>query len=79
MNAANGREALERFLATDPSDAGCEHTAELLDAYVELVVVGEDPEVRYPGIAVHLRSCLPCAEDFDGLLAAVRAADERSP
>jgi hypothetical protein len=76
MNGPNGREALERFLATDPADAGCERTAELLDAYVELVVAGEDPEIRYPGIAAHLRSCLPCADDLDGLLSIVRASDQ---
>jgi hypothetical protein len=72
----NGREALERFLRTDPADAGCEQTAELLDAYAELILAGEDPEVRYPGVASHLRSCMPCADDLDGLLAIVRTADE---
>jgi hypothetical protein len=75
MSDMNGREALERFLHTDLADAGCEQTVELLDAYVELIVAGEDPEISYPGIAAHLRSCLPCAEDLDGLLATVRARD----
>jgi hypothetical protein len=75
MSETNGREALERFLQTDPADAGCEQTVELLDAYVELIVAGEDPEDRFPGIAAHLRYCLPCAEDLDGLLATVRATD----
>lgn len=75
MSDADAREALDRFLTTDPTDAGCEQTIALLDAYVELVARGEDPEVRYPGLAVHLRTCLPCADDFDGLLATVRATD----
>jgi hypothetical protein len=73
---SSGRDALERFLATDPADVGCAETAELLDAYAELILAGEDPELRYPGVAAHLRSCLPCAEDLDGLLAVVRAADD---
>ena len=38
-------------------------------------MAGENPEDRYPGIAAHLRSCLPCADDLDGLVAAVRADD----
>jgi hypothetical protein len=75
MTSPNGREALERFLATDPSDAGCERTIELLDAYAELIVAGEDPEIRHPGIAAHLRTCLPCADDLDGLLATLRATE----
>jgi hypothetical protein len=73
MTSDEARSALDRFLTTDPFDAGCEETLELLDAYVELVVAGGDPERRYPGITAHLRSCAPCAEDFDGLLAAVRS------
>ena len=31
-------------------------------------------EQRYPGIAAHFRSCGPCGEDFEGLLAASRDA-----
>ncbi|HEY7009246.1 MAG TPA: hypothetical protein VH395_09910 [Jatrophihabitantaceae bacterium] len=76
MNSSNGREALERFLHTDPADAGCEQTIELLHAYAELIVAGDNPEIRYPGLAAHLRSCLPCADDLDGLLAVVRATDD---
>jgi hypothetical protein len=67
-----GRAALERFLGTESADAGCSVTMELLDAYVEAVVRGEDPETSMPGVAAHLRTCTPCIEDFDGLLATVR-------
>jgi hypothetical protein len=69
-----GREALLGFLRTDPSDAGCEKTLELLDVYVDLVLADEDPEQRYPGITAHLRACGPCTDDFEGLLSAARAA-----
>jgi hypothetical protein len=68
----NDREALDRFLRTDPRDVGCEQAMELLHVYVELVVA--DPAAaadRYPRIAAHLRACGPCSEDFEGLLAAV--------
>ena len=72
MSGDEARAALDRFLTTDPADVGCDRALELLDAYVELVVAGEDPELRYPGVAAHLRSCGPCLEDFQGLLTAVR-------
>jgi hypothetical protein len=65
------RVALDRFLTTDPADAGCEQTLALLDAYVEVAAVGEDPERTYPGIAAHLRACGPCGDDYEGLLLAV--------
>lgn len=63
--------ALDDFLRTDPLDVGCEQAMEVLHVYAELV--GTDPEDarrRYPGVAAHLRSCRPCAEDLRGLLAA---------
>lgn len=68
----NGRTALERFLQTDPADAGCGETLELMHVYAELVLAGEDPERRYPGVTAHLRACGPCEQDLDGLLAALR-------
>ena len=34
------RERLERFLRTDPRDAGCEEAMAVLHVYVDLVAVG---------------------------------------
>ena len=70
----NGWQALDRFLQTDPRDVGCEQAMEMLNIYVELVADDVPAEQRYPGIAAHLRSCGPCGEDFEGLLAAIRGA-----
>jgi hypothetical protein len=61
---------LDSFLSTDPRDVGCDETLELLDAYVDLLVSGVDPEERYPGITAHRRDCHPCRQDLDGLIAA---------
>ena len=48
---------------------------ELLHVYVELVAAdAAAASERYPGIVAHLRACGPCAEDFDGLLAAIAGA-----
>lgn len=70
----NNWPALDRFLQTDPRDAGCGKAMELLHVYAELAVT--DPrgaEHRYPDVAAHLRACGPCAQDLEGLLAAIRA------
>lgn len=40
--------SLERFLRTDPLDAGCAGTFALLDLYVEERLAGGDPEERFP-------------------------------
>jgi hypothetical protein len=63
--------SLEGFLATDPSDAGCAETFELLDRYVERQLAHGDAASYFPGIAAHLSSCTPCLQDFEGLLAAI--------
>jgi hypothetical protein len=63
-------ERLERFLRTDPRDAGCDEAMAVLHVYVDLILVGGDAAGRYPGVAAHLLACGPCAEDFTGLLAA---------
>ena len=62
---------LEAFLQTDPDDVGCDATMELLDVYAELLAAGSDPSGRFPGIKAHLLACGPCAEDLEGLLAAI--------
>lgn len=68
---------LRTLLTTDPRDAGCEETWQLIDVYAELVLAGSDPEQTFPGITAHLRSCDPCVEDYRGLLNAARHAAEQ--
>ena len=63
---------LERFLATDPRDVGCEQALAVLHVYVDLVLAGARPERQHPGVAAHLSACGPCNEDFEGLLRAAR-------
>jgi hypothetical protein len=65
---------LERFLRTDPRDAGCAQTFEVLDVYAELMLGDAEPEFRLPRVAAHLRACRPCAEDLEGLLVAVSSS-----
>lgn len=72
-------DGLPALLTTDPRDVGCEATWQLIDAYAELVLTGEDPEKSYPGITAHLSSCDPCAEDYAGLLHAIRSAAQQPP
>ena len=64
---------LNRFLAADPRDVGCEQALEILHVYVDLVAADPDAAGRYPGVTAHLAACGPCCEDFRGLLAAVTA------
>ena len=69
----NAWERLQALLATDERDVGCEETFRLIHRYAEILVAGGDPEAEMPGVAAHLAVCGPCAEDYLGLLALVRA------
>jgi hypothetical protein len=54
----NGWKALDRLPQTDPRDAGCDETMELLHVYAELVAIDRaQVDQRYPEVAAHLRSC----------------------
>ena len=67
---------LDELLRAKDGDAGCTAGEDILDAYVELELAGEDPARVYPGTALHLQSCRGCWADHDGLLeAASRFAD----
>jgi hypothetical protein len=71
-----GWDELDRFLRTDPRDVGCDQALDILQVYVELVLddeSGTEAARCYPGVAGHLLSCGPCAEDYQGLLLAARA------
>ena len=73
------RDGLERFLATDPQDVGCDEAMAVLHVYVELRASGVDVAERFPGLTAHLAACGACADDADGLLAAVRAETHIDP
>jgi hypothetical protein len=72
------RSHLDELLRAQEGDAGCTAGEDILDAFVELELAGEDPALVYPGTAIHLQSCPGCQADHDGLLeAARRFADAR--
>jgi hypothetical protein len=69
---------LDDLLRASDGDAGCAAGAEILDAYVEVELAGEDPARAFPGLAIHLGSCPGCRAEHDGLIeTARRFADVR--
>ena len=45
----------------------------LLDEYTDMVLRGEDPEAILPQVKHHLEMCMDCQEEFEALIAALRA------
>ena len=69
---------LDQLLRAEEGE-GCTAGEEILDAYVELELAGEDPARVYPGTAIHLESCPGCRADHDGLLEAARRFSDVKP
>lgn len=76
---SDSRHDLDELLRASEGDAGCTAGEEILDAYVELELAGEDPARMFPGTAIHLQSCPGCQADHDGLLAAARLFGDAGP
>jgi hypothetical protein len=70
---------LHELLRAEDGDVGCTAGEDILDAYVELELAGEDPARVYPGTAIHLRSCAGCQADHAGLLDAARLFADAKP
>ena len=70
---------LDDLLRAKEGDAGCTAGEDILDAYVEVELAGDDPACVYPGTAIHLQSCPGCRSDHDGLLEAARRFADVDP
>lgn len=63
----SGWASFQQFLTVDRVDAGCTATFAVVERYAERVLAG-DAELRFPGVAAHLRACSVCAEDLRGVV-----------
>jgi RNA polymerase sigma-70 factor (ECF subfamily) len=66
---------LRPLLAADPGDTGCDVAFQTLDRYAEADLEGSDPRPQFPGVRAHLAACLPCGQDYQGMLAAARPSE----
>jgi hypothetical protein len=73
------RRRLDELLRVKDGDAGCSAGEDILDAYVELELAGEDPARVFPGTAIHLQSCPGCKADHAGLLEGARRFADVKP
>lgn len=61
------REVIARLLGPSRPEVTCEECFELLDAYVDLQLAGENADAHLPGIREHLQGCPACHEDHESL------------
>ena len=63
-----------RSIVTVRSDEiGCDECFKKLDEFVDLTLAGKDAAAALPLVNDHLHRCANCHEEFEALLAAVKA------
>ena len=60
-------------MTTRPDEIGCEECFEELDRFVEMELAGRDAAEAMPLVQDHLERCRECKEEFEALMAALRA------
>ena len=61
------------IMATRPDEIGCEECFKQVDHFVDMVLDGKDAAAALPLVQDHLSRCHDCREEYEALLAAVRA------
>lgn len=58
--------------STHDNEIDCGECFERLDAYVDALLAGKDPQASLPLVHEHLQRCKYCREEFEALYAAVQ-------
>ena len=61
------------IITTRPDEIGCDECFEQLDRFVEMKLAGKNAAEAMPLVQDHLEHCDDCREEFEALLAALRA------
>ena len=67
------RELLKKLQATHDNELDCRTCDEQLEAVTDMVAAGRDLKEMLPLVAAHLECCYDCHEEFDALIAVLRA------
>lgn len=67
------RKMVSMVAATQPVEIGCDDCFAQLDRFVEMVLAGKNAAEALPLVQAHLDRCADCREEFEALLAALRA------
>jgi hypothetical protein len=67
------KEMARGIASTRPDEIGCDECFEQMDQFVDLTLAGKNAAEAMPLVQDHLNRCGDCREEFEALLAAVRA------
>jgi hypothetical protein len=67
------KEMARGIVTARPDEIGCAECFDQMDEFVELTLAGKNAAQAMPLVEDHLNRCGDCREEFEALLAAVRA------
>jgi hypothetical protein len=67
------KQMVRGIVTTRPDEIGCDECFEQLDRFVEMTLAGKNAAEAMPLVQDHLERCDDCREEFEALLAALRA------
>ena len=73
LSATVLRKMTRMVAATRPVEIGCDECFEELDTFAEMVLAGKNAAQAMLLVQEHLDRCPDCHEEFEALLAALRA------
>jgi hypothetical protein len=73
LEPATLKRIVRSTLAARPDEIGCDECFEQLNQFAEMVLAGKDVAEAMPLVQDHLNRCRDCREEFEALLAALRA------
>jgi len=69
------KQTVREIITTRPDEIGCDECFEQLDRFVEMKLAGKNAAEAMPLVQDHLERCDDCREEFEALLAALRALE----
>ena len=73
LEPATLKRIVHSALTARPDEIGCDDCFEQLNQFAEMVLAGKDAAEAMPLVQDHLNRCRDCREEFEALLAALRA------
>ena len=73
LEPATLKRIVHSALTARPDEIGCDDCFEQLNQFAEMVLAGKDVAEAMPLVQDHLNRCRGCREEFEALLAALRA------
>jgi hypothetical protein len=67
------KQMVRGIITARPDEIGCDECFEQLDRFVEMELAGKNAAEAMPLVQDHLERCDDCREEFEALLAALRA------